>query len=311
MIDEVSFREGDLVREGDLLFRIDPRPYRIQLEQAQALLRRSEEQLELADSRFGRAKTLAKKSVVSRDALEAAEAEYATIAADIEAARAAVGAAELNLEFTEIRAPISGRIGAAALTRGNHVAPGEGDPLASIVSVDPVHVAFDVDEGRFLDLLAANPSDPESRRLAASVHLLNGHATGPIGKVDFIDNHIDSGTGTIRVRALLPNSDGLLAPGLFARVTLDIGEPRPAVIIDEGVVATDQTSRFVLVVGPDDIVQYRPVELGRAVEPGRRIVLSGLKAGERILVKGLARPGMQVAPVMAVSSRTLEGEEMP
>ena len=311
VIEEVTFREGDLVREGDPLFRIDPRPYRVQLDQAQAALLRSEEQLELAESRLGRARTLAKKSVVSRDALDAAEAEYATIAADVEAARAAVAAAELNLDFTEIRAPISGRIGAAALTRGNHVVPAAGGPLATIVSVDPVHILFDVDERQFLELLAAKASDPASAELAASVQLLNGDTTGPIGRVDFIDNRVDSGTGTIRVRALLPNPDRRLAPGLFARVTLQIGEPRPVVVIDESVVATDQTSRFVLVVGPDDIVQYRPVELGRTVEPGRRIVLSGLSAGERVLAKGFARPGMQVAPTVTVSSRTLEAEDKP
>ncbi|HEX2137828.1 MAG TPA: efflux RND transporter periplasmic adaptor subunit [Microvirga sp.] len=304
VVEEVAFRDGDLVRQGDLLFRIDPRPYRIALDQAHAALRQKSEQLKLAASRRKRAGELAERAVASQDAYEAAVAQEATLAAEVEAGKAAVAAAALNLEYTEVKAPISGRIGATTLTRGNHVtaASAGGAPLATIVAVDPIRVAFNIDEASFLKHLARHAAAPEKAGIKAAVGLVADEEKPRSGAVEFVDPVVDRSTGTVRVRAVLPNRDGSLAPGLFARVRLELGAARDAVVVDERAVAAGQGGRFVLVVGADDQVEARPVTLGATVEPGKRLVLSGLTPEDRVVLKGLARPGMKVSPIATVAS---------
>jgi len=246
VIDEVTFRDGDHVKEGDLLFRIDPRPYRIALEQAEAALRQKREQLKLAQSRRARTTELTERAAASRDALEAAIAHEGTLVAEVAAAEAAVAAAELDLTFTEIRAPINGRIGAASLTRGNHVVASStgGTVLASIVAVDRVKVTFDVDEARYLGLLASRSKRARQERLGVAVGLTTDGDRPHRGEVDFVDNTVDRTTGTVRVRAVLPNPHGRLAPGLFARVRLDLGEPRDTLLIDERAMAARAISGY-------------------------------------------------------------------
>ena len=304
IVEEVAFREGDLVREGDLLFRIDPRPYRIALEQAQAALRQKTEQLKLAASRRKRAGELAERAVTSQDAFEAAVAQEGALAAEVEAAKAAVAAAALNLEYTEIKAPISGRIGATALTRGNHVtaASAGGGPLATMVAVDRLRVTFNVDEASFLKHLARHAAAPEKAGIKAAVGLVEDEEKRHSGSVEFVDPVVDRTSGTVRVRAVLPNRDGTLAPGLFARVRLELGAPREALVLDERAVAAGQGGRFVLVVGAGDQVEARPIRLGPTVEPGKRLVLSGLTPEDRVVLKGLARPGMKVSPIATLAS---------
>jgi gold/copper resistance efflux system membrane fusion protein len=304
VVDEVAFREGQLVKEGDLLFRIDPRPYRIALDQAQAALRQKLEQRKLAESRRRRSSELADRAIVSRDALEASETQVASLDAEIEAAKAAVASAALNLEYTEVRAPIAGRIGATAVTRGNHVGfpPGTSTPLTSIVSVDPIEVVFDVDEAHYLALLAGGGADPRGRKMKAAVGLMTDDGKPHTGVVDFLDNVFDRSSGTVRFRALLPNPKGALMPGLFARVRLETGEPRPVVVIDERAVAANQAGRFVLVIGPSDTVEMRQVTLGPSPEAGKRVVVEGLSATDRVIMKGFARPGMRVSPASSVAS---------
>jgi gold/copper resistance efflux system membrane fusion protein len=310
VIDEVTFRDGDHVKEGDLLFRIDPRPYRIALEQAEAALRQKREQSKLAQSRRARTAELMERAAASRDALEAAVAHEGTLAAEVAAAEAAVAAAKLDLTFTEVRAPISGRIGAASLTRGNHVVASStgGTVLAGIVAVDRVKVTFDVDEARYLGLLADRPDRARQERLGVAVGLTTDADRPHRGQVDFVDNTVDRTTGTVRVRAILPNPHGRLAPGLFARVRLDLGEPRDVLLVDERAVAAGAGGRMVLVVGNDNTVEARPVVLGATPEPGKRVVLSGLAPNERVILKGLAGPGMKVSPVASVTASAEGGK---
>lgn len=299
-LDEVAFQDGELVEEGDLLFRIDPRPYEVALAQAEARVKETEARLEAAQAKFDRTSQLVERSIVSREHYDEAEAERESLAAQLEAAKTAVRAAELELSFTEVRAPISGRIGRANITRGNYVTAGAGKtPLARIMSVDPVHVTFDVDEASYLTFLAGElplaANGPSA--LKVFVRLMGDAAFSHEGRVNFIDNRIDPTTGTVKVRAVLPNPDGRLAPGLFARVKLSFGPPQEMVLVDESAVGTNQSQRFVLVLDHENTLQFRPVELGQAVGEGKRVVTAGLKPGEEIMMKGMARPGMQVVPV--------------
>jgi gold/copper resistance efflux system membrane fusion protein len=304
VVEQVAFREGDFVREGDVLFRIDPRPYRIALDQAEAALRQKVEQLRFAASRRKRAGELIERAATSQDAFEAAVAQEATLAAEVEAAKAALAAAALNLEYTEIRAPIGGRIGATELTRGNHVtaAAAGGTTLATIVAVDRLRIAFNVDEASFLKHLSRHAADPGKGGFRAAVSLAQDREKAHVGVVDFIDPVVDRTSGTVRVRATLPNHTGTLAPGLFARVRLEFGTAQSALVIDERAVGTAQGGRFVLVVGPGDQVEAKAVALGDTVEPGKRVVLSGLAPDDRVILKGLARPGMKVSPIATVAS---------
>lgn len=309
-IDEVTFRDGDPVREGDVLFRIDPRPYKATLDQTEATLRQKQEQLRLARSRRARTEELVEKGAASRDALEAAVAHEGALAAETAAAAAAVSAARLDLAFTDIRAPINGRIGAAAMTRGNHVvaASAGGTVLADIVASEFVKVAFDVDETRYLAVLAQRANGFTRDRLRVSVGLATDSDRPYHGEVDFIDNALDPATGTVRVKAVLRNPGGGLVPGLFARVRMDLGAPRDVVLVDERAVASGAGGRMVLVVRDDDTVEARPVVLGATPEPGKRVVLSGLAPTERIVLKGLARPGMKVSPVASVTASAEGGK---
>lgn len=311
-LDGVAFQNGEFVEEGDLLFRIDPRHYEVALARTKASMAETEARLRAAQAMFDRASQLVQRSIVSRERYDEAEAERGSLAAQLEAARAAVRAAELDLSFTEIRAPISGRIGRANITRGNYVTAGAAveTPLAWIVSVDPIHVAFDVDEAAYLGFLAGGLSMADGpSQLKVAVGLMGDEAFPHEGTVDFVDNRVDPTTGTVEARAVLPNPDGRLAPGLFARVKLSFGKPQQTVLVDESAVGTNQGQRFVLVLDEGNILQFRPVELGQSVDGGKRVVTAGLKPGEEIMMKGMARPGMQVVPVPYETASVRSGSD--
>ena len=215
-------------------------------------------------------------------------------------ANAAVDAAQLDLSFTHVTAPISGRVGQALVTEGNYVASGV-TPLTTIVSIHPLHVYFDVDERTYLRSLATGRSNatPQGAQAAkVMVALLTDQTYSRPGRVDFIANTSDRGTGTVRIRAVVDNPDGHLTPGLFAKVKLETGAPQARVLISDQSIGTDQGSRYVLVVGKDDKTEYRLVELGPVVD-GLRVIEKGLEPSERIVVKGLVRPGMQITPQSA------------
>ena len=304
-LQDVTVPEGRIVEKGRRLFVIDPRGFQATVTAATARLHEAEAVSLLARAEHARAKQLFAQKIVARDRLDAATASLNAGKAQVDAAKAALDAAQLELSFTRVLAPISGRVGQALVTEGNYVASGV-TPLTTIVSIDPLHVYFDVDERTYLRSLAAgraNATPHGSQAAKVMVALLTDKTYSRLGRVDFLSNTADRGTGTVRIRAVVDNPDGQLTPGLFAKVKLETGAPQARVLVSDQSIGTDQGRRYVLVVGKDDKTEYRPVELGTVVD-GLRVIEQGLQPGERIVVKGLVRPGMQVAPQTAAIDGT-------
>ncbi|WP_279389016.1 efflux RND transporter periplasmic adaptor subunit [Luteibacter rhizovicinus] len=304
-IQDVTVPEGRFVEKGRKLFLIDPRVFQAALNAATARLREAEAASILAQAEYARAKQLFAQKVIARDRLDTATASRNAGEAQVDAAKAALDAAQLDLSFTRVTAPISGRVGQTLVTEGNYVASGV-TPLTTIVSIDPLHVYFDVDERTYLRSLAADRANATPHGAPAAkvmVALLTDKTYSRIGRVDFLSNTADRGTGTVRIRAVIDNPDGQLTPGLFAKVKLETGAPQARVLVSDQSIGTDQGSRYVLVVGKGDKTEYRPVELGPVVD-GLRVIEQGLQPGERIVVKGLVRPGMQVTPQSAAIDGT-------
>lgn len=304
-IQNVSVPEGHLVEKGRRLFLIDPRVFQAAVNAATARLREAEAASLLAQAEHARAKELFAQKVVARDRLDTATASLNAGKAQVDAAKAALDAAQLDLSFTRVTAPISGRVGQTLVTEGNYVASGI-TSLTTIVSIDPLHVYFDVDERTYLRSLAADRAKATPHGLQAAkvkVALLTDKTYSRLGRVDFLSNTADRGTGTVRIRAVVDNPDGQLTPGLFAKIKLETGAPQARVLVSDQSIGTDQGSRYVLVVGKDDTTQYRPVKLGTVVD-GLRVIEQGLQPGEPIVVKGLVRPGMQVTPQSAAIDGT-------
>ena len=300
-IEAVSVPEGGLVKEGELLFQIDPQPFLATLDQAKAQLAQAEARLTQAEADFARAEQLVAKGVTSRERYEDAVANRRERQAQVQAARAAVTTAELDLSYAGISAPIAGRVDRVLLTGGNLViggTAGQASLLTTIVSVDPVHVYFDIDESTYLDFVDRARPGKKGRataELPVQVGLVTDQGFPHKGTLDFLSNRVDRSTGTIRARAVVPNPDGRVAPGLFARVKLTTDEPRQTVLINDQAIGTDQGKRYVLVLAEGSKAEYRAVELGPVID-GLRAVKAGLKPGEAIIIKGLVRPGMEVAP---------------
>lgn len=298
-IDRVAFDEGSLVKKGDLLFQIDPRPYQARLDQAQAELARAVAQNELAASESARAENLLAAHAISREEYDARASNRGQTAASLRAARANVEAAQLDLGFTRVISPIDGRVSRADITAGNYVVAGQ-TVLTSVVSVNPIYVYFDGDERSYLKYAAQasrgeRPSERD-KQLPVFVGLANEDGYPHAGSIDFLDNALDPQTGTIRARAVLPNPDGRFTPGLFARVQL-LGSGRyAATLLDERAIGTDQSKKFVYVVDDRNTVQYRAVTLG-GEHGGLRVVTDGVAPGERVIVAGQQRvhPGIVVA----------------
>ena len=297
-VQRVAYAEGDEVKQGDLLFVIDPRPYRAALQRAEADLARARADAQLATTRHTRAQQLIDASAISRDDFEARSAGRAEAEAAVRGAQAAVETARLDLAFTEVRAPVAGRAGRAMLTTGN-LAQADASMLTTVVSQDPVHVYFETDERTYLRHQAMSRAGTRTNAdNAVRVGLADETGYPHAGTVDFLDNQIDPATGTVRARAVLPNPDRRFTPGLFARVQLEGAAARPAILIDDKAVITDQDRKFVYVVGEDNTAQRRDIVPGRIVE-GLRVVESGLAAGDRVIVNGVQKvfmPGMPVAP---------------
>ncbi len=295
---EVAFTEGDLVEQGDLLFQIDDRTFRAEVARLKAELEsaRSAEALARAESR--RAEDLIKRGAISAEVRDQRQANYRSARAEVQAVAAQLEYAELQLEFTRVTAPISGRVSRADITEGNYVTAGD-SVLTSIVSTGEIYAYFDADEQTYLKYarMARNGERPDSRHVPTPVFLaLAGEEEFTHeGYIDFIDNQVDPTTGTIRGRAVIPNRDGMLVAGLFARIMLTGSGSHDGILIDEKAVGTDLDTRYVLVVDADDTVQYRAVELGERMA-GLRIVNSGLADGDRVIVNGLqrVRPGTVV-----------------
>jgi len=297
-IERVAFAEGEEVKKGDLLFVIDQRPYRAALARAEAQLAQARSEARLAASQDARAAELLEVSAISREEYEARRAASAQAAAAVRAAEAAVAAARLDLSFTEVRSPIDGRAGRALVTAGN-LAQADATLLTTVVSLDPMHVYFETDEQSFLGYQAlARSGRRENGGNAVRVGLANEQGHPHAGYVDFTSNQADPGTGTIRLRAVVPNPDRVFTPGLYARVQLQAASSAAALLIDERAVLTDQDRKYVYVVDADNQAQRRDIVPG-GTAAGLRVVESGLAEGDRVIVHGTQKvfmPGMPVSP---------------
>ena len=297
-IQHVSFPEGANVRRGDVLLTIDPRPYQAEVARAQAVLEQARTREQLAQQELERAKHLVATQAISREELDARTSGVAESGAAVRAAQAALDNARLNLEWTTVRAPISGRVGRAEITEGNLVQSGPPSPslLTTIVSLDPIYVYFDSDEQAYLKYVAATRGHAGAGALSVQVGLANEEGYPHQATVDFVDNRVDRSAGTIRVRAVLPNPNRVFAPGLFARVRLAGGRPREVTMVQDQAIGTDQDRKFVLVLKPDSTVEYRPITVGRLID-GLRVINTGIKPGDNVVINGLlrVRPGMKVA----------------
>lgn len=297
-VERVVFEEGQEVLKGDLLFVIDPRSYRAEFDRATAELARARSEAQLARSQDERAQALLAAKAASREESDARHAAVAQTLAAVRAAEAALARARLDLGFTEVRAPISGRAGRALITAGN-LAQADATLLTTIVSLDPMYVYFEGDEQVYLRYLEL--AKRGARRASGNpvrVGLANEAGFPHAGVLDFLDNRIDPGTGTIRARALVPNPDHTLTPGLFARVQMEGGTELAALLIDDKAVLTDQDRKYVYVLGPGNTAVRKDVVLGRSAD-GLRVVREGLAAGDRVIVNGVQKvffAGMPVAP---------------
>lgn len=308
-LESVHFKEGQIVKKGDLLFVIDPRPFQAVLAAAEADVAGAETRLELAQNDQKRAENLVQSRAISTEDFDRRSKAALEAQSTLDAAKARLDQARLDVEFTEVRAPIDGRVSNYAVTVGNLVSGGAGAGaggatlLTTIVSIDPIHCYFDVNEQDYLKYtrLAISGSRPSSRETAnpVSIRLLDEDEFEHQGRMDFVDNRIDQATGTMRGRAVFENADGALVPGLVVRLRL-IGQTRPnAVLVPDAAIGADQTNRVVYVVDSNNVVSLRVVVPGRLVE-GLRVIRSGLDGSERIVVGGLmrARPGATVAPTI-------------
>ena len=297
-INRIAYKEGSEVKPGDLLFVIDPRPYRDALHRAQAELERARSAANLAQSKTEHAHALFAKQAISREEFNGRKNDLNQTAAEIRAAKAAVATAKLNLDFTEVRAPIAGRVSRAYLTAGN-LARADQSMLTTLVSQDPMYVYFDCDEHSFLRYKKfALKNDHENTIYSVRVGLADEEGFPHHGTVDFFDNQLNPATGTIRVRAVVPNPDRLLTPGLHARVQLQGSDELPVLLIDAKAILTDQDRKYVYVLGEGDKAFRRDITLGRQIN-GLRIVQSGLDTTDKVVVIGAQKifhDGMIVKP---------------
>ena len=294
-VQSVHFREGALVRQGDLLISIDPAPYAAEVERAEAQVAAAKARAVYTGSDVARAQRLyADQAIAQREFDERSNAQREADA-NLRAAQAGLQAARLNLSYTQVRAPVAGRVGRLEITVGNQVAAGPGAPiLTTLMSVSPIYASFDADEQVIARALAERN---RLERIPVQMGTLTNEGTPLQGRLQLIDNQVNAKSGTVRVRAVFDNKDGSLMPGQFAKVRLGQSTKTEALLINERAVGTDQSKRFVIVVGADNKAEYREVKLGAAVN-GLRIVSSGLKANERVVVNGLqrVRPGALLAP---------------
>ncbi|SDS53913.1 membrane fusion protein, multidrug efflux system [Halopseudomonas xinjiangensis] len=289
-VDQVRFEEGALVKEGDVLFVIDPRPYEAQVQMAEAELARMRSQLTLASSEAARSAQLWERRAIAREEFEQRNAAKSMAQAAVNAAAATLQSAQLDLEYTRIKAPVSGRIGRAQVTRGN-LATADATLLSTLVSVDPLYVYFESDQQTV-------QNNPHGESVPVRIGLAGGENFPYQGQLDFIDNQYNPRTGTLQYRAKVANPNGDLRPGQFARVEMPVASAQAALLVDQKAVLTDQDRRYLYVLTDDNKAERRVVETGRQVN-GLLVITDGLAAGERVVVNGLQKiafPGIEVAP---------------
>jgi RND family efflux transporter MFP subunit len=303
-LQKVNFKEGDLVKGGDVLFEIDPRPYEALLNQAKAKVRQDEAQLALDEAEYQRQLNTYRAGAGSKSDLDKATAAKDVDQANIEADKALIAARQLDLDYTKVVAPVGGRVSRYVVTVGNLVQSGDqngGTLLTTIVSVDPMYAYFDVDEATALKVRQLNregkSESPRDGGYPISLGLANEDGFPHRGTINFVENQVNPKTGTIRARGVFPNKDQVLLPGLFGRVRTPIGRPHSALLVSDRALDTDQGQKVLYVVNDKHEVVSRPVRVG-ALHDGLREITDGLKPGERLIVTGLqqVRPGAAVEP---------------
>ena len=310
-VQAVRFTEGALVHKGEVLFKIDPRPFQAEVDRLAAQCTQARAQLELAKANAQRAKRLLDKHAIAQEEADRQITAAQSAKAALAAADAALSAARLNLDFTDVRAPIDGRVSNARVTPGNLVT--SSDVLTSVVSVNPVYVYFDVDEQTWLKLdhLRAEAKQAgRNARIEAAMGLADESGHPHKGRLDFVDNQLHSGSGTMRLRAVFDNADGLYTPGLYARVQLQSGPAQSRVLVDDRAIGTDLGNQFVYVVDKEHKVQYRKVDTGPLFH-GLRVIDRGVQPSDLVVVNGLqrVRPGAVVNPQKVAMSYRLDGAD--
>lgn len=313
-IDAVHFQDGQLVKKGASLFTIDPRPYKAELARAEAARAGAQARLSLAKTELDRTRRLLEDRAVAQRELDQRLNSMQEADANLKATEAAVLTARLNLQYTEITAPVNGRVSRAEITVGNLVATGPTAPvLTTVVSVSPVYVNFEVDEPTYIRYAGAGAvGNSGVNRIPVSIGLTSEDGYPRQGHVKSFDNRLDTGSGTIRVRAVFDNQDGTLTPGMYARVRTGDANAKNALLIDDKAVGTDQDKKYVMVVGADNKAVYRQITLGPMVD-GLRVVRTGLKKDERIVVNGLQRirPNDTVTPeVVAMDAKVASANKV-
>jgi RND family efflux transporter MFP subunit len=301
-IEKITFESGQLVRKGDVLFVIDPRWQKAAFEQREAELAMAQVRLDNAERDAKRNAQLLAGRAISKEEADGREAKFAEARAGLLAAKAARDATKLDLEYTEIRAPIDGRVSRALVTVGNYISglAGAATLLTTIVSVDPVYVYADLDENALLRFNAASQSGRLAKngdgKVPVALQLADEGGFSQQGYVESLDNRLDPQSGSIVLRATFPNPDGRIVPGLFARIRFPASAKAPALLVDEAAIGTDQAQKFVLTLTATNTTAYRSVKLGPLID-GKRVVREGLQAGEKVvlnLVAARVRPGMPV-----------------
>ena len=318
-LQKVFFKEGAIVRRGDILFEIDPRPFQAEVDRLKGELAQAKAELARAQNDFQRAERLHNNDGMSTEEYDRRSAARSSSEARIAATEAALRGAQLNLEFTHIVAPITGRVGRAEITEGNLVQGGAGQitPLTTLVSLDPIYVYFDADEQTYLKYARVSRTAGTSSHdltIAALLGLADEDGFPHVGRVNFVDNQVSSTTGTIRVRATFSNKNFALTPGLFARVRLQGGGAYDGCLAKDESVVTDLNQKYVFVLGKNNTLEYRPVKLG-PITDGLRVVREGLHDGDVIVTNGLqrVRPGTAVTPkrVPMITSQVTPGNGWP
>ncbi len=302
-LQSIHFQDGQIVKKGDLLFVIDPRPYQAEMDRAKAELKLAQARLQLAHDNLARAKKLLSARAISEEEADTRASDERVAQATVEQSEASVEAAKLNVEYTQVTAPISGRISRKLVTEGNLINGGTGGTLlTTIVSLDPIYCYAEADEQSYLKYtrLAQEGKRPSSRQVRNPAYLALADETGfpHKGYVDFVDNQLDPSTGTIRGRGIFPNPDLTLTPGLFARIRIPGSGKYEAILIPDESIGSDQSERFIMIVNNQNTTERRKVVLGPIVN-GLRIIREGIKPEEWVIVKGLqriARPGVKVDP---------------
>jgi RND family efflux transporter MFP subunit len=319
-LDAVHFTDGQIVKQGDLLFTIDKRPFQNALDQAKANLELTKSNVVFTKADLERGRKLLTDKTITDQVFEQRAQAYRNAQAAVAANEAAVRQAELDLQFTDLHAPIDGRIGDRRVSRGNLVTGGTAGNttlLATIVSIDPIHFEFTFDEASFLryERMAKTGRDIASRGAGVPVELklIDEHDFTHKGRMDFVDNVIDRSTGTIRGRAVFANPNGVFTPGMFARVRVPASPPYAALLVPDAAIGTEQIHKYVLVVGADDTAHEKYVTLGQSTPDGLRVIKSGIGPDDNVVVSGLmqARAGQKVKPQEQVAKTARDGVQGP